>query len=50
VTQGAVDAYVFGDDAVQIARLGQLHRWHQTRMRHEIRVVERYAEPAATLQ
>jgi hypothetical protein len=44
------DAHVFGHDAVQVARLGQLHRRHQTRVRHEVRIVERYAEPAATVE
>jgi hypothetical protein len=35
-------------DAVQVARLGQLYRRYQTRVRHEVGIVERYAEPAVT--
>jgi hypothetical protein len=44
------DTHVFGDDAVQVARFGQFHRRHQTGVRHEVGIVKRYAEPAATVE
>jgi hypothetical protein len=43
------DTHMLSDDAVQVAALGQLHRRNKPRVRHEVGVVERYAEPAATL-
>jgi hypothetical protein len=44
-----VDAYMLGHDAMQVTRLGQLHRRHEAGVRHEVRIVEHYADPAATL-